>query len=86
MAVKGIGPDTAAAFLGRRWRHPRRLHSDAASAHMCGVATIPASSGRTTWHRRNRGGNREANRALYTLGTCRLSYDPRQGICSSPYL
>ena len=37
----------------------------------------PASSGRTDRHRLNRGGDRAANRALYTIALCRLHYDPR---------
>jgi hypothetical protein len=37
----------------------------------------PASSGKTNRHRLNRGGNRDANRALYVLALGRLSYDER---------
>jgi transposase len=77
MAIKGVGADTAAALLVAAGDNPDRLHSEAAFAHMCGVAPIPASSGKTTRHRLNRGGNREANRALYMLAIRRLSYDPR---------
>ncbi|WP_425471817.1 transposase [Streptomyces cadmiisoli] len=44
-----------------------RLRSEASFAHMSGVAPIPASSRKTNRNRLNRGGNREANRALYML-------------------
>lgn len=74
--VKGIGPDTGAALLTAAGDNPDRLRSESAFAHMCGAAPIPASSGKTTRHRLNRGGNREANRALHMLAINRLSYDP----------
>ena len=57
--------------------NPERLRSEAAFAHLCGVAPIPASSGKTTRHRLNRGGNRDANRALHLLAVRRLAWDPR---------
>ncbi|MBF6063545.1 IS110 family transposase [Nocardia terpenica] len=75
--VKGIGADTGAALLIAAGDNPDRLRSEAAFAHMCGAAPIPASSGKTTRHRLNPGGNREANRALHMLAINRLSYDPR---------
>ncbi|SDJ18949.1 Transposase IS116/IS110/IS902 family protein, partial [Nonomuraea maritima] len=54
-----------------------RLHSEAAFAMLCGVSPIPASSGKTTRHRLNRGGDRQANAALYRVVLCRLRWDPR---------
>ena len=57
--------------------NPERLHSEAAFAMLCGVAPLPASSGRTTRHRLNRGGDRQANSALYTIVVCRLHWDCR---------
>ena len=44
---------------------------------LCGVAPLPASSGRTVRHRLNRGGDRHANAALYRIVICRLRWDPR---------
>ncbi|WP_233624200.1 IS110 family transposase [Actinoplanes sp. ATCC 53533] len=44
---------------------------------LCGVAPIPASSGKTTRHRLNRGGDRQADAALYRVVLCRLRWDPR---------
>ncbi|WP_407651688.1 transposase [Actinoplanes sandaracinus] len=64
MAIKGIGADTAGALLAAAGDNPERLHSESAFAHLCGVAPIPASSGKTNRHRLNRGGNRDANRPL----------------------
>ena len=44
---------------------------------LCGAAPLPASSGRTQRHRLNRGGDRQANAALYRIVLCRLRWDPR---------
>ncbi|MET8646111.1 transposase, partial [Streptomyces sp. NPDC004675] len=55
--------------------NPDRLKSEAAFAHLCGVAPISASSGRTNRHRLNRGGDRQANHALYTIALVRMRYD-----------
>ena len=45
--------------------NPDRMKSEAAFAMLCGVAPLPASSGMTQRHRLNRGGDRQANRALH---------------------
>src|SRR6266576_3355844 len=45
LAVYGLGPRTAALLLIAAGAHPGRLRSEAAWAHLCGVAPIPASSG-----------------------------------------
>jgi transposase len=74
VAVKGVGTETAAALLVAGGDNPQRLHSEAAFAHLCGVAPIPASSGKTTRHRLNRGGNREANWALYLIAIGRMAW------------
>ncbi len=73
----GVGPDTAAMLLVAAGDNPHRIRSEAAWAHMCGVAPIPASSGKTIRHRLNRGGNRQANSALFRIVFCRLSGDER---------
>ena len=54
-----------------------RLHGEAAFAHLCGVDPIPASSGKTTRHRLNPGGNRAANSALHMIAVVRLRYCER---------
>ncbi len=56
--------------------HPERLRSEAAWAHLCAVAPIPASSGKRTRHRLNRGGDRQANHALWRIVITRMSSHP----------
>ncbi|MFG1892090.1 IS110 family transposase [Micromonospora sp. NPDC049051] len=73
MAIKGVGADTAGALLAAAGNNPERLRTESAFAHLCAVAPIPASSGKTNRYRLNRGGNR----ALYVLALGRLSYDER---------
>ena len=73
----GVGLDTAATLLIAAGSNPDRLRSEAAFASLCGVNSIPASSGRTNRHRLNRGGDRQANAALYRMVLVRLSHDPR---------
>jgi len=77
MARFGVGPDTAAALLVAAGDNPGRLHSEAAWAHLCGVAPIPAGSGKTAGHlRRNAGGDRQANSALWRIAMVRIAHDP----------
>ena len=54
--------------------NPERLRSEAAFAHLCAAAPIPASSGRTDRHRLNRGGDRAANSALYMVVVTRIRW------------
>ena len=76
LAVYGVGPDTAALLLIAAGDHPERLRSEAAWAHLCGVAPIPASSGKVTRRRLNPGGNREANHALWRIVITRMGSHP----------
>jgi Transposase IS116/IS110/IS902 family len=55
--------------------HPERLRSEAAWAHLCGVARIPVSSGKTVRRRLNPGGDRQANHALWRIVFTRLGSD-----------
>ena len=55
--------------------NPDRLRNEASFAHLCGVAPIDASSGKHERHRLNRGGDRQANSALYRIVISRLSCD-----------
>lgn len=75
LEVFGVGFDTAAKLLVAAGDNPQRIRSEAAFAHLCGVAPIPASSGKTTRHRLNRGGNRQANSALYHIIITRMRHD-----------
>src|SRR6185312_5011155 len=77
LALTGVGPDVAGQLLVTAGDNPERLRSEAAFAMLCGAAPLPASSGRTVRHRLNRGGDRQANAALYRIVLCRLRWDPR---------
>jgi transposase len=77
LALPGVGLDNAGQLLVTAGDNPQRIHSEAAFAHLCGVAPIPATSGQTTGrHRLNRGGDRAANAALYRITMSRLRWDP----------
>jgi transposase len=77
LELHGVGIDTAAALLVTAGDNPDRLRSEAAWAHLCGVAPIPASSGKVTRYRLNPGGDRQANSALWTIVITRMNSDPR---------
>jgi transposase len=76
LAVYGVGPDTGASLLVAAGDNPERLRSEAAWAHLCGVAPIPASSGKVVRRRLNRGGDRQANAALWGIVFARLINHP----------
>ena len=76
-ALRGMGTDTAASLLVAVGDNPGRLKSEGSFARLCGVAPVPASSGKTMRYRLNRGGNRDANRALHVLALGRMSWDER---------
>ncbi len=75
LEVYGVGFDTAAKLLVAAGDNPERIRTEAAWAHLCGVAPIPASSGKTIRHRLNRGGNRQANSALFHIVITRMRHD-----------
>jgi transposase len=77
LALRGVGLDVAGQLLATIGDNPDRIRNESAFAHLCGVAPIPASSGKTTRHRLNRGGDRAANAALYRIVICRLRWDQR---------
>ncbi len=76
VALYGIGPNTAALLLIAAGDHPERLRDEAAWAHLCAAAPIPASSGKVTRHRLNPGGDRQANHALWRIVFTRMGSDP----------
>lgn len=77
LELNGVGPDVAGQLLVTAGQNTDRLRSEAAFAMLCGVAPIPASSGKTHRHRLNRGGDRQANAALYRIVLCRMRWDTR---------
>jgi len=73
----GVGTDAASALLVTAGDNPERLRDEAAFAHLCGASPIEASSGKQERHRLNRGGDRQANSALWHIVITRMVYDPR---------
>jgi transposase len=77
VARNSIGHEGAAQLLLTAGENPLRLQSEASFAALCGVSPVPASSGKVTRHRLNRGGDRAANSALHIIAIGRLRTDPR---------
>lgn len=73
----GVGVNVAATLLVTAGDNANRLKKESSFAALCGVNPIPASSGKTTRHRLNRGGCRSANNALWTVAMVRMRSDPR---------
>jgi transposase len=76
VGLSGVGPHVAAQLLAATGDNPQRMRSEATFAKLCGACPIPASSGKTTRHRLNRGGDRRANNALFTVVLVRMRHDP----------
>ena len=72
LALPSVGPQIAATMLVTLGDNPERIGTERAFAKLCGVAPLDASSGQQVRHRLNRGGNRQANRALHTMVILRL--------------
>ncbi|MCA3386851.1 MAG: IS110 family transposase, partial [Roseomonas sp.] len=77
MKSHGISTLTAAEMLILVGDNPERIRSEAALAKLCGICPIPASSGKTTRMRLNRGGNRQANAAVYRVAIVLMRDDDR---------
>jgi len=77
LARRGVGALSAAQLLVTAGANPHRLVSQAAFAALCGASPVEASSGKTTRHRLNRGGDRAANTALWMIAHVRMVHDPR---------
>ena len=76
MARHALGTDTVGALLVAAGDNPDRMRHERSFAALCGASPVQASSGRTTRHRLNRGGNREANSALWRIVIVRMGSDP----------
>ena len=77
VAMYGVGPDTASTLLLTAGDNPDRLRSERSFASLTGSCPVPATSGLIkTRHRLNRGGDRQANAALWRIAMVRLSNDP----------
>jgi transposase len=77
VSCHGVGVDTAAILLVAAGDNPQRIRSEAAWAHLCGVAPLPVSSGKHVRYRLSRAGNRQANHALWRIVFTRMGSDPR---------
>jgi len=73
LELHGVGVDTAASLLVTAGDNPDRIGSEGSWAHLCGTTPLPASSGKVTRHRLNRGGDRQANAALHRIVLTRMS-------------
>ena len=71
----GVGTDTAGALLVAAGENTSRIHNERSFARLCGAAPLDASSGKQQRHRLSRGGDRQANSALWRIVITRLSYD-----------
>jgi transposase len=76
LAEPGVGPGCAARLLVAAGDNPTRLRNDAALAALCGASPVEASSGTVVRHRLNRGGDCQANTALWTVASNRLRHHP----------
>jgi transposase len=77
LALPGVGTNHAATLLVLAGDNPDRLKSEASFASLCGVSPVEASSGKVVRQRLNRGGNRDANRALHMICVVRMGSDRR---------
>ncbi|MDQ3579741.1 MAG: IS110 family transposase [Actinomycetota bacterium] len=83
VALQGVGPDVASTLLITAGDNPHRLEREQSFAAPCAASPIPATSGKTqNRHRLNRGGDRQANAALWRIALVRLSHDP----CTRDYM
>jgi transposase len=77
ISLPAIGTHHAATLLVVAGDNPERLKREASFANLCGVSPVEASSGKVVRHRLNRGGNRDANRALHLICVVRMGSDKR---------
>lgn len=77
MQSHGFSTMTVAEMMILVGDNPDRIKSESALAKMCGVCPIPASSGKTNRMRLNRGGNRQANAAIYRVAIVRMRDDTK---------
>jgi transposase len=74
LACHGFGVETVGTLLVALGDNPARIRSEAALATVAGAAPVPASTGNTDRHRLNRGGDRQANRALHQVVVVRMAH------------
>jgi len=72
-----LGTQSTSQLLVTAGQNIDRLRGEASFAKICAAAPIQASSGRTSRHRLDYGGDRQANRALHMIAVCRLRHCQR---------
>jgi transposase len=72
LAVHGVSYETAGQLLVTAGDNPERLRRERSFAALCGATPVKASSGKTKRHRLNRGGDRNANAALWSIVLTRM--------------
>jgi len=72
-----VGAISAGRLIVAAGSNPGRMRSEAAFSMLCGTSPIPASSGRTDRHRLNRGGDRQANRAIHEIARAKMAHDEK---------
>ena len=72
-----MATQVAATLLVTAGDNPGRVRKEASFAALCGASPVDASSGKQLRHRPGRGGDRQANSALWTIAMTRLAHDPR---------
>lgn len=77
LAKQGVATQVAAALLATVGDNPHRLRTEASFAALCGSSPVDASSGKQIRHRLNRGGDRQANAALWRIVMTRMAHDQR---------
>lgn len=74
--MHGVGPDTASTLLLTAGDNPDRLRNERTFASLTGSSPVPATSGQIKKrYRLNRGGDRQANAALWRIAMVRMSTD-----------
>ena len=76
IAAHGVGPDPASTLLLTAGDNPDRVRNEDPWAALLSSCPIPASSGKTNRHRLNRGGDRQANSALWRMAIVRMRSNP----------
>lgn len=77
LAKRGVATQVAAALLATAGDNPGRVRREASFAALCGASPVDASSGKQIRHRPGRGGDRQANSALWRIVFTRMACDPR---------
>jgi len=77
LARNGVATQVASALVVTAGDNPGRVRREASFAALCGASPVDASSGKQIRHRLNRGGDRQANSALWRIVVTRMAHDPR---------